>query len=66
MTLSGPRALLERAGAQALQPYVRVPKGGAGPAAVAVEIGPGFTGISVVGVVPAEVQVRPLARGRRE
>lgn len=62
VTLSGPRALLERLGPQAVQPYVRVPKGGAGSAAVAVEIGPGFTGVSVEGIVPAEVLVRPRTR----
>lgn len=66
VTVSGPRALLERVGPQALEAYARVPKGGAGAAAVAVEIAPGFTGISVLGVLPAEVQVRPLVRGRKE
>lgn len=62
IVVEGPASELKRLLAEDVKPFVTLPREGAVAArlAVAVEIAPGYTGVSVVGTEPAEVAVRPL------
>lgn len=62
VVLSGPASVMARLHASDVRPFVELAALGEGPtgrARVAVELGPGLAGASIVRVVPAEVQVRP-------
>jgi hypothetical protein len=66
VVVSGPASQIRALGASALQPYVTIPAKGALPLRlrVAVEIGSGHPGVTVVETRPAEVSVRPAQRPR--
>jgi hypothetical protein len=56
--LQGPLALLGRIDREQVRPYVTAPQDGTDRAVVAVELGPGLTGVTVVETTPAEVSLR--------
>lgn len=62
ITLSGPALALQRLTPADVRPYVRPSAEGSGPLPVAVEIAPGFSGVAVDKVVPAQASLRAIPK----